>query len=89
MPASGNAFATPLANANADAAWPDGNERLTIDRHVVRYAVRTAPRAQRLEQSVDHRRGNATDASPLTAARQPVGPPNAASAAALPSHSFE
>jgi hypothetical protein len=26
MPAAGDAVAAPVANANADAEWPDGNE---------------------------------------------------------------
>ena len=29
MPASGAAVATPLAKANADAACPEGNDRVT------------------------------------------------------------
>ena len=60
-PRGGDAVATPVANAKADAEWPDGNE---VERGIATWratgtgdvAVRSPAAAERLQDDVHDRR---------------------------------
>jgi hypothetical protein len=87
--------ATPVANAEADAECPDGNDvergiatwRATGNWWVSRSGRRRPPSGFRTTFTIAD--VTPTDTTPLTAARRPGGPPVVASRAALASHSLE
>lgn len=91
----GEAIPAPVANANADAAWPDGNdvERGIATRRAIG-TLWTRRSGRRLRESgltsrLTIAEVTAIDAKPLIAARRPLGPSATANPAALPIHSFE
>jgi hypothetical protein len=93
--APGSTPPTPVANANAAALCPEGNERVTgiLTCRVIGTAAVTGSgrrrRATSLRPTLTIVAVTPTAASPPVAARRPSGPPNTASAAAAASESFE
>src|SRR6187200_3163396 len=95
MPTVGSSWATPAANADADAACPEGNDVLrgiaTWRAIGTRYAARSGRRRRPSGLSprlttVDVR---AIGAGPSAAARRPRGPPATARPAATEAQSLE
>src|SRR3954469_13557205 len=95
MPAIGSDAPTPEANANAEAAWPDGNEverGMETCRVIGTAAPRRSGRRRRprgLRPTLTPAEVTASEAMPLGAGGGPPGPPTAANTAAAPSQSLE